>query len=62
MIKSALEVENQPPCLFVFRIRRTESRIECALFEADAGLWKLEAIKEIKKWLAEHTKHMEIIS
>jgi hypothetical protein len=59
--RTFLEVENQPSCLFVFRMRRLETRIECALFEADAGLWKLEAIKEIKKWLASHITSTEIV-
>lgn len=59
--RTFLEVENQPAGLFVFRMRRSENRIECAIFEADAGLWKLEAIKEIRKWLALHISNVEIV-
>jgi len=59
--RTFLEVENQPAGLFVFRMRRSENRIECAIFEADAGLWKLEAIKEIRKWLASHITNVEIV-
>jgi len=59
--RTFLEVENQPSCLFVFRMRQTDNRPECALFEADSGLWKLEAIKEIKSWLMDNAPAIEII-
>ena len=40
----------QPESEFVFRMR---SGPEAALFEADGGAWKLEAIQSIKDYLAE---------
>jgi len=40
----------QPESEFVFRMR---SGPEAALFEADGGAWKLEAIQRIKEYLAE---------
>lgn len=41
------EIE-QPASKFVLRIR---TGMKCALFEADGGMWRLEAIESIKKWL-----------
>lgn len=41
------EVE-QPASEFVFRIGKNS---DCALFEADGGAWKREAVKNIKKYL-----------
>lgn len=35
---------------FVFRMREGRGGIEMALFEADGGAWRLEAIKRIKKF------------
>jgi len=42
------EIE-QPPSLFVLRLRqaREGDRPACALFEADGGMWKLEAMQAI---------------
>jgi hypothetical protein len=37
-------------------MRKAESRVECALFDAYAGLWKQEAIKEIKQWILQRTE------
>jgi hypothetical protein len=45
------EIE-QPRSKFVLRIRRGAG-IEAALFEADGGAWRLEAIKRIAVWLTE---------
>jgi len=48
------EIELQPESEFVFRIRGDEKTMpSAALFEADGGKWKLEAIKSIREWLAE---------
>lgn len=45
------EVE-QPASEFVFRLRSRDGGIpECALFEADGGAWKLNAVLTIKVWL-----------
>ncbi|EGO9013133.1 hypothetical protein D2A61_08610 [Enterococcus faecalis] len=45
--RTFLEVE-QPASPFVFRINK---RGECALFEADGGLWKNEAVESILNYL-----------
>lgn len=46
----------QPSSQFVFRMRSgaAEKAATCALFEADGGRWKLEAIQNIKTWLLEN--------
>lgn len=45
------EVE-QPGSEFVFRLRSDNGAIpHCALFEADGGKWKLDAVLAIKAWL-----------
>lgn len=45
------EVSNQPAGLFVFRIKQDDKGPKCALHEVDSGLWKIEAINEIKAWI-----------
>ena len=48
---------DQPSSKFVFRMQsgRGEGSLPtCALFEADGGRWKLDAINNIKKWLVEN--------
>ncbi len=40
--------EEQPASEFVFRIGKNS---DCALFEADGGAWKREAVKNIKNYL-----------
>lgn len=46
---------NQPESPFVLRVREgKDGAAECALFEADGGTWKLEAVDRIKEWLGEH--------
>lgn len=43
---------DQPAGEYIFRVKRDEAKgILCALFEADAGRWKLEAMDNIKLWL-----------
>lgn len=44
------EIE-QPESEFVFRMKDYERRVSCAIFEADGGAWKREAMKNIKKHL-----------
>lgn len=54
--RTFLEVE-QPASKFIFRVKRgkyDESSIECALFEADGGKWKLSAMESIKAWLSKN--------
>ncbi len=49
------EIE-QPPGRFILRMQtgNGQERPKVALFEADGGAWKLEAIKRIQKWLRDH--------
>ena len=51
----------QPASKFVFRMNNS-CGVSCALFEADGGEWKLEAMENIQRYLeaslaeCEHTK------
>jgi len=47
--RTFLEVE-QPASQFVFRMKG-DGAISCALFEADGGAWKMEAMKNVKEYL-----------
>jgi hypothetical protein len=58
----------QPASLFVLRCREEKARgpedkykMSCALFEADGGAWKVEAIEAIKKYFAEKLPIMRVI-
>jgi hypothetical protein len=44
---------DQPESLFVVRVRKQGERLAVALFEADGGAWKLEAVKRVAAWLRE---------
>ncbi|QIC07653.1 hypothetical protein GOP56_20015 [Brevibacillus sp. 7WMA2] len=48
--RTFVEVD-QPESDFIFRMKSGPS---CALFEADGGAWKLEAMRNIKEFLAEN--------
>ena len=50
----------QPESPFVFRIHDGRSGPEMALYEADCGKWKLEAIKSIQKYLDTNTSNIAI--
>ena len=49
--RTFLEVE-QPESLFVFRMKE-ERGMRCALFEADGGAWKYQAVQNIKRYLSD---------
>ena len=54
--RTFMEVE-QPESLFVFRMKGDEGHdVECAIFEADGGAWKNEAMKNIKRYLQSELK------
>ena len=54
--RTFVEVE-QPLSYFVFRMKDERcGGIQCALFEADGGAWKIEAKKAIKAYLTEALK------
>lgn len=48
--RTFLEVE-QPESQFIFRLQSGEKSPTCGLFEADGGMWSLEAIQRIRDWL-----------
>lgn len=51
---------NQVESEFIFRMREGMEGIEMALFEADGGAWRLEAIQRIKKFFEEKFKEHDI--
>jgi hypothetical protein len=55
------EIE-QPESLFILRVRSGKEKPMCALFEADGGAWKLEAINSIAAYLRERIKDVVIIA
>lgn len=44
------EVE-QPESEFVFRMKQSDNEVCCALFEADGGAWKRDAMRKIREYL-----------
>ena len=64
--RTFVEVE-QPVSEFVFRMQNSRhDGIACAIFEADGGAWKNEAMKSIKEYLqaelAEYSEQFTVIS
>lgn len=56
------EIE-QPTSNFVFRIRAKPNEAPaCALFEADGGTWKLDAVQRIKAYLVSASVGMPVIA
>ena len=54
--RTFVEVE-QPESSFVFRMRQGDGRgVECAVYEADGGAWKNEAMESVKEYLKEGLK------
>ncbi|WP_034620161.1 hypothetical protein [Lacrimispora indolis] len=61
--RTFVEVD-QPESAFIFRMRQNNG-VECAIFEADGGAWKNEAMRNIKKYLGfalEELPHFTVIS
>ena len=57
--RTFVEVD-QPLSQFVFRMKQDKyDGIQCALFEADGGAWKIEAMKSIKEYLKEQLEGIE---
>lgn len=52
------EVE-QPESEFVFRMKNYDGSVGCAIFEADGGAWKNQAMKNIKEYLQYELAGME---
>jgi hypothetical protein len=54
---------DQPPSQFVLRLRDSRNGMpECALYEADGGVWKSAAIENIKEYLEEELPEVKIIA
>jgi hypothetical protein len=56
--RTFIEIE-QPESEFVFRARKADSLPHFALFEADGGAWRIEAMKRIKAYLEEQLEGIE---
>lgn len=48
--RTFVEVE-QPGSQFIFRMRDSGNGVECAVFEADGGAWKMDAMENIAAYL-----------
>lgn len=56
---------DQPPLLCVLRLKSgvKDSGVPgCALFEADGGMWRIEAMRRIKEWLVERLPDVVVIA
>lgn len=49
---------DQPQSSFIFR---TNEELKCGLWEADGGVWRIEAINRIKSWLTKNIEDITII-
>ncbi len=52
---------DQPISHCIFRMK-SQGGMQCAMFIADGGKWKLDAIKNIKAWLAEQLPDIKVIA
>lgn len=60
--RTFLEIE-QPASPFVLRMRSSKPEgVYCALFEADGGQWKNEAMMSIKKWLRDNVPSVTVVA
>ena len=59
--RTFMEIE-QPESEFVFRMKSSERDVYCALFEADGGAWKNEAMQSIKRYLEEQLKDIDFVT
>lgn len=59
--RTFMEIE-QPESEFVFRMKSSEIDVYCALFEADGGAWKNEAMQSIKQYLEEQLKDIDFVT
>ena len=55
--RTFLEVD-QPESTFIFRMNEGNG-VNCALFEADGGAWKIEAMRNVKAYLEKELKGKE---
>lgn len=63
--RTFLEIQ-QPESAYNFRIQADgkdeTKKIKCALFEAEGGKWRLQAVQAIKAWLLEQIKGIPIFA
>lgn len=52
----------QPESEFIFRMKSDDRSVFCALFEADGGAWKNEAMQSIKQYLEEQLKDIDFVT
>lgn len=55
------EIE-QPEIAFVFRMKNGQSGVSCALFEADGGAWKFNAVHSIAEYLKKELEGVENVA
>lgn len=55
--RTFLEVD-QPESAFIFRMKEGRG-VECAIFEADGGAWRMEAMQNVKAYLEKELEGME---
>ncbi len=55
------EVE-QPASNFILRVRKGREGVDIALFEADGGVWELEAIDRVADWLRKHLPTIQVLA
>lgn len=58
--RTFMEIE-QPESEFVFRARKADGLPHFALFEADGGAWRIEAMKRIKAYLEEQLQGISVV-
>ena len=56
--RTFIEIE-QPESEFVFRAKKSDGLPHFALFEADGGAWRIEAMKRIKAYMENNLKDIE---
>lgn len=53
---------DQPSSAFLFRYKAEGDGVGCALFEADGGAWRHEAMQNIRKYFQKEAKSLPILS
>jgi len=52
----------RPGTLFIFRYRAEADEIALAIFEADGGAWKHEAVENIAKYFEDNVPNLKVIA
>lgn len=56
------EIE-QPASKFLFRVKGEAGSVPaCALFEADGGAWRMDAVLAVKAWLEEKALGLPVVA